>query len=160
MPTRLKAFTILELLVAMAITGLVVSISGLVYNMLDSQFFSYRKSNEAIVSVFLLDSSLRKDFFEGRSIIAADDRTLIIVKHDVVEYRFNDEAVLRIQAGRTDTFYLSAQNIKMLLDNIEESPGAINELSFETEVMGESEAFHYLKRCGTEMMINKEEDGY
>lgn len=162
MHKRLKAFTLLELLVAMAITGLVISIAGLVYNMLDKQFHSYRGMNEEISSVLAFNNRLVSDFTDASAIEKNEEGILVKRNNKAqVQYTFKEKNVLRIEPDRTDTFHLMPENVEFYFQHEVKEEGLIDELRFEAVILEEREAFHFTKQYGisAELNMEDEEDG-
>jgi prepilin-type N-terminal cleavage/methylation domain-containing protein len=158
MHKRLKAFTLLELLVAMAITGIVISISGLVYNMTGRQFSSYRETSRHISSVFALNSRIAADFNDASS-IERDEAGLRIerMKKSPVQYNFTTKAVLRTEVGRTDTLHIKTEHVQFKFRSEPQEKGLVDELSFKAVVMEEQESLHFIRQYGICTELNKEE---
>jgi prepilin-type N-terminal cleavage/methylation domain-containing protein len=156
---RIKAFTLLELLVAMAITGLVVSIAGLAYNMLGRQFHTYKKESNEIASVFSFDSRLRTDILDAMHITWEENKLLLHrSEKEKLEYRFSGGYILRNDGARTDTFHIIPADIKLLYIGEEQEYGTVDEVYFEAEVLGEHEIFHYIKSYSASDLLNMEEE--
>lgn len=157
---QLKAFTLLELLVAMAITGIVVSIAGLAFSLLDKQVSGYRSESALVNSVFALHGRMQRDIMDAAS-VNKDEQDIIIERRNrtVIKYTFGDKYVLFAANERTDTFFVAAENIKAFFMQ-EEAEGLIDELYFEAKVNDQKETFHYTKQyTAGELMNREEQDG-
>lgn len=154
---KLKAFTLLELLVAMAITGLVVSIAGISYNILGKQYYIFKENNTIIAAAFSLNNKLAGDFIEAVSITRQGNE--LVVKKDgrpEVKYLVNSDRIIRTEAV-SDTFFISARNIKSGFINEEKVNGLVDELYFEAKVLGENECFHFKKAYSADALLNIKE---
>lgn len=158
MPKRLKAFTLLELLVAMAITGIVISISGIVYNMLGRQFHSFHEANERISSAFALHSRLSSDFINA-SLIELNEEGMLVrqANKEPVQYRFTDKAIMRIDQYRTDTFRVGAEEVKFYSREEVKEEGLVDELHFSATVLEQPETFRFIKQYGITEELNRED---
>lgn len=159
MPERLKAFTLLELLVAMAVTGLVISIAGLAYNMLDKQFHAYRKTSEEVALVFQLNNRIITDFANA-SLIERTGEGLVMQRanKEPVQYLFTGKNVLRIEAGHRDTFHISIEEVTSLFKQEEQVLGTIDELYLDAIVLKDRERLHFTKLYSIDAELNREED--
>ena len=159
MRVKLKAFTLLELLVAMAITGIVVSIAGLVFNVMGKQFNSYKETSEDIASAYLLNNLLQSDFFNAATIYRSEDELIAANREYAVKYKFMQSYILRTAGERSDTFFIEAGDIESRFMNDPAEEGLIDELYFESYVHREPEIFHFTKQYSPSELINREEIG-
>lgn len=143
----------------MAVTGIVISIAGLVYNMLGQQFHSYRETNESIAVIFRLNNMLSADFSKAALINRAGEG-MEIERNDrgLVEYIFSGKDVLRIEADHTDTFRVSIDEAHFLFKQEEQVLGMIDELYFDVVVFEDRERLHFTKAYGIDAEINSEEE--
>lgn len=101
--SKTKAFTLLEILVALVLSFFIVGILYLTYNMMGRQFRSeYQKQ---LSSVVLLKSGLEMDFFKADSIIAGQDQVFVFRQGKELVYQFHEDAILRKTNSKNDTLF-------------------------------------------------------
>lgn len=161
MSRQVKAFTILELLVALAISGIVISIAGMAFSLTTKQFNDYRITSNTIAKAFSLDARLKTDLFNSVN-ISRNQSTIDIERSNRpgVTYSFHEQFVLRVEDERVDTFRIALTDISFFFKNEAVDEGTIDELRFNAVVLGDPETFRYYRRYGAERVINelKEED--
>ncbi len=103
---KIKAFTIIELLVAMTIAGIVVSFSILLFLQFQKYIYTFSGKLNYNNEILLFTNVLRFDFDKAEKI--GNDGTAIIVRltGDVINYEFSEEYILRQSIERTDTFHV------------------------------------------------------
>src|SRR4051812_28675357 len=103
MKKRARAFTIIEVTIAMLISAIVIGISYTVYSIISRSYNSFNHKNEAMAVVVRLDELLQKDF--DRSAYISKDTTGITFQgsNNVVNYNFNPDHIVRTGLV-TDTF--------------------------------------------------------
>ena len=102
--SKIKAFTLLEILVALVLSFFIVGILYLTYNMMGQQFRSeYQKQ---LSSVVLLKSGLEMDFFKADSIIAEQKQIFVFRQGKKSTYQFHEDAILRTKNSKSDTIFV------------------------------------------------------
>lgn len=112
MKSKVHAFTLMEITVAMLISGLVISICYTAYGLIQGYYIRFEDKNKTSSIVLDLKHVLERDFFKAAHIIRTKQG--IVVQQDslVVDYIFNDKQVLRqIENLHTDTFTMPLQKI-------------------------------------------------
>jgi hypothetical protein len=91
--SKIKAFTLLEIIVALILSFFIVGILYLSYNMMGRQFRSeYQKQLSSLV---LLKSGLEMDFFYADTIVVEQQQILVYINEKKSSYQFYDDAVLK-----------------------------------------------------------------
>lgn len=108
---ELKAFTIIELTVAMLITGIVFIIGYYCYNIIATSFYNYKKSTEKIENTLSFRNLIEQDF--QNSILINGDEHEIDFKYEnyEVNYHLDDTFVVRTQESLIDTFWVATDSI-------------------------------------------------
>lgn len=102
--SKIKAFTLLEILVALVLSFFIIGILYLTYNMMGRQFRSeYQKQ---LSSVVLLRSGLEMDFFKADSIIAEQKQIFVFRQGKESIYQFHEDAILRTKNSKSDTLFV------------------------------------------------------
>ena len=115
---NIKAFTIMEMLVALTLAGIVIASGGMLYFQFNRYLSTSINMNESENSVILFSLAFRNDIRKSSNITAKNEE-IIVLNSDAssVSYSFFDKYVVRSIAEKTDTF-------KML----------VNDLSISTEL--------------------------
>ena len=109
-PSKIKAFTLLEIMIALVLSFFVVGILYLSYNMMGSQFRNeYQKQLSNLV---LLKSGLEMDFFYADTIIAEDKQILVFRMGKESSFRFNEDCILKEINLKSDTLFTGESQVK------------------------------------------------
>lgn len=106
---KIKAFTIMELLVSMTLTGILVVFSFMGYNQIQKLFINYTVQNKFITDYNQLNKALFILSNNAHTIQKYEDES-IVFKSDsnVVSLQLNDKNLLLKFKNHTDTFDLVA----------------------------------------------------
>ena len=147
---RLRAFTILEMMVGMAIAALVVSIGFYGLQLVNQQFGLFRKNSDIALNHRHLEALLWHDFSTAQWVEHLSDSSLLCTTgQSLLRYRFLDSMVLRIQAAPepafTDTLRLFARPGNFRLDSQPIQQGLLDHCTFTVRPYGESSVFSVTK---------------
>ena len=157
---KLKAFTLMELLIAMIIGGIVVGISYTAYSIIYKQFLNYKSMNGKINEASLLNTLMQHDFSNASFINASGEKeiTFTFQPENKIVYRFDQDYIIR-QTGETrDTFFVPAENIERRFQNekISDYTALIDAVSFEATISGEKEFFNFGKQYASDVLMEAE----
>ena len=148
---HLPGFTILELTVAMILTGLVVTIAYAGYGIMSRQYAAYQKTTEKQATLSLLDNTLHHDFAGAETIRALGNRLFFTeTTGQVITYETRYNQIIRTQGTVTDT-----TNLDIVGWTTTQLPGTdlVEALRFET-LQGEAAyPFSFRKHYGKEFLI-------
>jgi prepilin-type N-terminal cleavage/methylation domain-containing protein len=115
---RVKAFTLIELTVAMLIGSIAVASALGAYLIIQRYALQLEQKNEEVSQILLFRNALEYDF-SGAATIRYTDRLLRLDKpySNPVEYRFDEFEVLRV-AQSTDTFRINTEILNVIRDSI------------------------------------------
>jgi prepilin-type N-terminal cleavage/methylation domain-containing protein len=153
---KIKAFTLIELLIGMIISALVISFAYTAYILMHRQFLKYKDNRKQITDTMTLNTILNNDFSGSQWVYYQEESLVFSTPGNTLEYIFGDSMMVRIAGEVSDTFHLSPQNV--LINHIAEpndnsSLRLVNELSFTANVLGETEPFHFTKNYSAEAVI-------
>ncbi|WP_345954242.1 prepilin-type N-terminal cleavage/methylation domain-containing protein [Mucilaginibacter sp. PAMB04168] len=154
---RFAAFTIMELMVAMLISALVITITYTAYGIASRAYSSYNQKHLEMAGLIRLDELLRRDT-EKATLILHGAGTLHFSKpKDTVVYRFEPDKILRV-AGITDTFRVKADGLSYQFENqplaSQESIEITDEISFSVQLRARIFPYHYHKRYSAADLLN------
>jgi prepilin-type N-terminal cleavage/methylation domain-containing protein len=118
--TKIRAFTIIELVVTMLIASVVTAIAYNAYYMLNRQFLSYRNRSASNNTYFLLSTAFQNDFDRALAIQdTLDNRHLIFTGPGTqTRYEIGQSFIVRQSNGSIDSFLVhSGEPVVTLLND-------------------------------------------
>ena len=111
---NIAAFSIVETVVGLAITGIIMSIIFVIFSIVTERMLDYKNQNQPVCDLNRLTYSINKDIFENE-IMNAIDNEIIFNSYtgQKVKYNFEQEYILRINVVFTDTFKIKLNQIKV-----------------------------------------------
>lgn len=111
---HIAAFSIVETVVGLAITGIIMSIIFVIFSIVTERMLDYKNQNQPVCDLNRLTYSINKDIFENE-IMNAIDNEIIFNSYtgQKVKYNFEQEYILRINVDFTDTFKIKLNQIKV-----------------------------------------------
>jgi type II secretory pathway pseudopilin PulG len=109
MKTKLAAFTMVELIAVMVLSGLIFSMAMLVINIIQEQGKSQERQHEEVLEVEQLSVLLDKDAYACKTIWVENQQLFFEYDNYSVNYHFNDKEICRSILNtsiHTDTFLL------------------------------------------------------
>lgn len=153
---RVKAYTILELTIAMLIAAILIGITFTAYGIVSKSYGLFKAKNEAVARLGQLDHLLSRDF-NNAELIESDRGHLQIHQSGAseIEYEFGNAFIVR-KSISIDTFKIANSNLKFLnqREDISGQGGRIDELSFTINFQNVTIPFHYRKQYSSENLIN------
>lgn len=150
MNRKLKAFTLMELLVAMVLSAIVIASAGLGYQFMMERYGNYKKANDEVLELATFYAVLNNDMQVADEVVVAGEEVECRKDSSVVVYGFGADWVVRVQgsafsvqgelaSGIVDTFKVGINEVKTMAI---ENTGLVEQLSLETE--------------GSTLVVNKE----
>jgi prepilin-type N-terminal cleavage/methylation domain-containing protein len=158
---RIRAFTLIELVVAMLISSIVVIVAFTGYEIIAGQYVDYRKKSDEITKSFLLNSLLAKDFLNSELILLNPNGDILFKFNNApeVDYQFKEAYIIRIFANSLqDTFFIPSQNIvkRFQGDSLTGNQALIDNLSFSAKVLDEKVYYQFGKEYGAGILMEAE----
>lgn len=148
--TKLKAFTISELVVSMILTGIVISIAVTLLFMVKSQFVTFQEKNKTLYELNLFKTLLNKDFEKAEGIIWDETELSFKGSSTKLTYIFDEEYIVRNQSQLIDTFLLRISDVNtLLLDN-----NLVVDFSFDIESHNKVYSVHFRKQYAPSTIMN------
>jgi len=150
---KIPSYTLLELIVVLAISGIVMlNIIGL-YLYVQKQFYNYKDQIDYEIELVQFISTLTNDINFGNKIKSGQNE-IIIEKNNSkdVLYNFRKEKILRTDE-RTDTFNVSIRKIKTFsIDDYK----LINRISLDVIRGTKVSSFNFIKNYDNATIVNME----
>lgn len=139
--TKLKAFTILEMLMSLGVMSLIVSFVYFLYVSFSGQVQDYFKTTTTTEEVYGFYTQFRKEVYLATSIKSVKNK-LQLVNYDekVVEYYFDSKFLIRKQQNQTDSLRLVDFDWKYL-SNRNSKEQLVNNIVFKTLLYGKEIEF-------------------
>ncbi|HZX59365.1 MAG TPA: prepilin-type N-terminal cleavage/methylation domain-containing protein [Mucilaginibacter sp.] len=161
---RVKAFTIIELTVAMLISAIAIGITYTIFSIISRSYGSFNKKNEHMAEVSRLDELLRKDFERSELVLKDTSSIAFQSLNKMVRYKFDTAYVVRIGLI-TDTFKVRTDTVNTLFENeIVNEPALLKEqnrldqLDLSIALQNEKITYHYHKIYSSTNLINRNPD--
>ena len=161
---RVKAFTIMEVVVTMTIAAILMGITYTSYQIVSKSYRSFNVKNNEIAALERLDELLKKDFNRA-GIIEKDEKGIVVKsKRDTIQYEFTPDFILRISAI-TDTFKIKNEGLStsfedQLVDGqgLSEEENRLDGLNISLLLQNEKILYHYHKVYSSVNLINRNPD--
>jgi hypothetical protein len=146
---KLKAITIIDIVVTLAISTFIVMIAMLVYLIVTAQFADYKRLNDELKDVYHLTFVLNKDFLESPTVnYNSENNTIILDSINPHKYIFGEEDIVRIMNQAIDTFRIKCVKIECNFNREIINTGMLDECAFEFSLMKYNERLSfYLSKC-------------
>ncbi|PCI94569.1 MAG: hypothetical protein COB15_13690 [Flavobacteriales bacterium] len=111
---KLKAYSLLELMISIFLSGIIISAvySGYVFS--HKQFFKFSAIKTEIRSYFELSEVLNREFETAKKVIKKGSRSIEIEMIDrKINYSFDDDFIVRTLNERTDTFFFKVNDVEI-----------------------------------------------
>lgn len=114
--TKLKAFTLAEMIVVLVVASIVISMGFLVLNMVRKQVSLIQTNYQKKQEVQFFEVTLTRDFNKRKAFFNQKKGKLTLKnRKDSISYVFLDQYIVR----EMDTFNLEVKNKKLFLDGVE-----------------------------------------
>lgn len=161
MSTKVKAFTIMEITVAMLISAIVIGMAYTCFNIIYQQYHTFNTKQAELVEIDQLNKVLQHDFDKAEIILQDNDDIVLKNKDDQLTYHIQPDYILRI-ANAVDTFKVNTQEVTryfegQTLDTESDLPenNRIDELSFTIIYHNEKIPYYYFKQYSSQDLINR-----
>jgi len=129
---KLKAYSILELLVAILISGIVISAAYSVFIFSNKQFFRFTAVKTDVRDYFELSSTIKRDFENAKTVVKVNEGEIEMeLTNQQINYQFETNYILRNIDFHTDTFLFSVTNMEINTLNNYEQGNFINYLKLD-----------------------------
>lgn len=154
---KLKGFTILELMVGMALMAILLQLGFYGFQLLQKQYFQKQKVSEELSEVSFLESAL---FFDNqRAIHLLETEYGITFKNHQTEvaYLFYPEFIVRqelFELIKRDTFFLQNQFFGTLFQNDIPPNSLIDQVQIDILLFERTYPIHLIKQYSADDLIN------
>ena len=159
MNRRLPAFTLIELIIAMALSGIVIGIIYSSYMIIEKQYNLIKLRDQKISQIKNLNFMLENDFKECESIIKNLNEISLKKEGNInfIVYHFEENYIIRNKLNNLDTFWVKTKDLEANFLNQEiNSKNFIDELKIELIAFDENIVFNLNKNYASDAFLNIE----
>ena len=162
--TKLRAFTILEIIIAMLISAILVGMTYTAYTIISKSYLDFIIKNKQMETAIQLDRLLKKDFYSAKKISRDNDGIQLQTDSIPVTYVFNPDFITRTQLI-TDTFKVrmvtwSTSFESRPLGDIfpQDEQNQLDDLELHIIVQNEKIPYHYHKQYSSVNLFQEDPD--
>jgi prepilin-type N-terminal cleavage/methylation domain-containing protein len=151
---KLKAFTLLELIIVMVLMALVTGIAFQAYQIVSSQYHSYQQNVYRDNELMLFENTLQRDFSSSAYVKKTETGIQCIRPDKTVEYTFAGDYVLRT-IDIPDTFHIHAAHDSTSFyakGNLSQGD-FVQKLGFTVNVKEELLPYLFVKEYGADVLM-------
>ena len=159
-PKQFKAFTLLELLVGMILSGIVLTATFTAYRITTKQYETYSSKSKSITEISFFVSQLQADFSNATTIIQNSENTFQLQSGKrILEYKFAAKNVLRNDFKQIDTFNVAVTGVEAFYksEKVNTENSEVDELHIRINFEGKTEKKIFLKTKDPKAEIDKAE---
>jgi hypothetical protein len=161
---KVRAFTIMEVTIAMLISAIVIGITYTIYTIVTKSYNSFNIKNENVAVVLRLDELLKKDFDHAEFILKTSNGISVQNPSGNITYQFDPDFVVR--AGlitdtfkvKTDSLYTSFENNVIGETGTTDEQNTLDELGFSLILQNEKITYYYHKIYSSVNLFNRKPD--
>jgi prepilin-type N-terminal cleavage/methylation domain-containing protein len=151
---KLKAFTLMELLVGMIVSSIVIGFGYSAGTVIYRQFLSYKKAKMEILMTAQFMNVFGNDWYHADVVVVVNDGIEVGTSSKLIRYEFKDTIMLRKTEEICDTFNLACKDLRIAMLSPGES--LISAVSFESGVLGEEAQFEFSKKYSAATLLEQE----
>lgn len=133
---KLKAFTLIELIVTMLLSVFVFSLIFWAYSSSVKNYLLYNEFNTELLSISEMQFALEQDFHRAQYVQPAENGIYIYTKTKQgdapIHYSFEPDNIKRKTSAKIDTFFFENENLQILFNDRHQfdQNGLVDKISF------------------------------
>ena len=151
---HIKAFTILEVVISLAIMSIIIAMVYVIFTLLSKQLYQYSDQTEQVNNYNQLHTVLTRDMHNANSIMFVDNTLLLMVNNDSLKYTHTNQRLIRTFLKSNDTFLIPIKNFKMT-EGATVFQNKTKALNVTYSVFEQDILAVYFKDFGTSNQVNK-----
>ncbi|MCX6181889.1 MAG: type II secretion system protein [Bacteroidetes bacterium] len=141
---KIKAFTLLEFLVVISLSGIVVTLSYVVWNKAMESFSLYESDTRDSSELMRMQGALQDDFFEAKSVVLTINGVICKLSDgQEIEYDFSGDEILR--KVDDEEWMIEVENVQVEFfrehEKQKETAGLVDEIRIEFTKENEEKPF-------------------
>ncbi|WP_422103866.1 hypothetical protein [Winogradskyella sp.] len=151
---RISAFTMLEALISLILTGIIIALSYSLYTLINKQMAIFEKENTEIINYNLFNTTLLLDINQSTTCNFSEGQLILnnYLKPDVI-YNFNKTVITRTVEGiNSDTFKINILSKTFSAAATRQPP----QLTVAFKLLNDTISAHYFLKQPPNTIINKQ----
>lgn len=108
MTSKVKAFTIIEMIMSLIISSVLIGIIYSIFLIISTQVENYQQRSGAIAGFLILRNVMERDFVKASIIRASPGLLNLNCPDENIRYEFNDEFIRRYDNNTVDSFFIKS----------------------------------------------------
>lgn len=162
MNNKLPAFTIIELIAVMLLSGLIFSMMLIVIQIMQQQNMHQEAEHFEVLQVEQLSALLQKDAYQAKSMVVEGKQLFFDYGEYNIAYSFNEKNIWRSILNNdmhTDTFFLPAMNLEYSWQEQNIELGIVDKVSFQTQFFEQIFEIIVQKKYDYKTLLEQEQYG-
>lgn len=110
---NIKAFTILEIVISLAIMSIIVAMVYVIYSLLSKQLYEYKSETELVNNYSQLDVALKRDIYSSKKLSYIDGELHLSNDSKTIRYKESNNKLIRKSSSVVDTFLVHVEEFKI-----------------------------------------------
>lgn len=151
----LRAYTIIETLIAMSLTALTIGLILTSIRLIDAHQRQFRRKMDVYTEYMRLHNALQKDTHHAENIGIVDHAITFMRDGKFIRYHRLDTLYIRQERGLTDTFHIRTDSIDswFLAQRLTDSTGPLDEATLFLHIDGNLHSISISKRYDAAMTM-------
>ncbi|PHS07176.1 MAG: hypothetical protein COA88_09275 [Kordia sp.] len=115
---HIKAFTILEVVISLALMSIIIAMAYSLYSMLSKQLYVYSDETELVNNYNQLHSLLVRDVHNSNKLIAIEEQVYLLSSNDTIKYYTYDNSLIRVRGEMIDTFLVKVPQFNAVKEDM------------------------------------------
>lgn len=136
MKIKLAAFTMIELIVVMVLSGVIFSMALLVIEIVGQQARHQEEQHQEVLELEQLELLLQKDAYQSKAMWVEQEQLLLEYEQYTINYQFGTKNISRTilqEPLHTDTFYLPSLSLTTTWQGQPLEVGRIDQVEWSTQ---------------------------
>ncbi|WP_435261208.1 PulJ/GspJ family protein [Tenacibaculum sp. nBUS_03] len=153
---KVRAYTIIEILITMVITSVIVSILYLLFSTLSRQYSQFNKSQNKTITLALFKNTLKRDFYMSDVLFFKSNELTCVKDKETILYTLQNEFVTRKLESRNtiDTFDIQIKHINPFFI-VDRDFKVLKNLSLKVSFLGRKTGLYFSKNYPSNVLTNQ-----
>lgn len=159
---KVKGLTLAEVLVTLALTSIVITLSYSTLNYTQKLFYNYKKQNQFINEYTDFKKRMYYESLKARTIIEQNETSFLINRDSIqTSLQFFPKVILMKRNENCDTFHIEAKNVKIEHEAINNPVWAnkiVKSIVFEAEYTKQRFNFYFYKNYDASIILELDKE--
>jgi len=151
---HIKAFTILEVVISLALMSIIIAMVYSLYAMLSKQLYVCSDETELVNNYNQLHTLLSRDIHNSNKLVGSAEAIYLLSSQDSIQYKKVADKLIRSSLGSIDTFMVKVPEFNVVKEDMLLG-SKIKRIQVTYDLFGEQIEAVYFKNYGVSDAINK-----